>query len=175
VVDTSVILCALVEDQPQHEEYSGFTERVVSTGTALVYCDLLEFELADASMTTALKRWHGRAWVATARMTRAWRWRATSCSASSPAGERPSPPRPPPGSRWDGSRRETRLLRCATARSNCSRRTDPLIRRRSRRHRHALDAPLVGRDVGFAALPADLLTPITDSTRIGACRRVRGG
>lgn len=36
-----------------------------------------------------------------------------------------------------------------------------------------IDAPLVCRDVGFAALPAGVLSLITDSTRTSACRRVR--
>lgn len=38
-----------------------------------------------------------------------------------------------------------------------------------------VDAPLVCRDVGFADVPADLLTLITDSTRVGSCRSRRAG
>jgi hypothetical protein len=54
------VVCALLEDQPQHEEYAGFLERAVAAGTTLVYCDLLDLELAEACMTIALKRRHGR-------------------------------------------------------------------------------------------------------------------
>jgi hypothetical protein len=62
VLDTSAVVCALLGDQPQHEEYAGFLARAISAGTTFVYCDLLDFELADVSMTIALKRRHGRAW-----------------------------------------------------------------------------------------------------------------
>src|SRR5581483_4014726 len=62
VLDTSAVVCALLGDQPQHEAYADFLTRAISAGTILVYCDLLDFELADVSMTIALKRRHGRAW-----------------------------------------------------------------------------------------------------------------
>jgi aconitase B len=48
VLDISAVVCALLGDQPQHEEYANFVTRAISAGTAFVYCDLLDFELAES-------------------------------------------------------------------------------------------------------------------------------
>lgn len=63
VLDTSAVVCALLVDQPQHEEYADFFERAVAAETTLVYSELLDLELADASMAIALRRQHGRDWA----------------------------------------------------------------------------------------------------------------
>lgn len=174
VLDTSAVVCALLEDQAQHEEYAGFLERAIAAGTTLVYCDLLDFELADASMKIALKRRHGRDWfrhqkdeeaLADARelMHEVFaRWReamAQTSSARLPLG--------PIAGEAGGSpvrdRAFTLLERYPIRSYDAAHAAAALV----------VDAPLVCRDVDFAHLPASLITLMTDSTRVSACRQVR--
>lgn len=176
VLDTSAVVCALLGDQPQHEEYADFLARATVAGTALVYCDLLDFELADVSMTIALKRRHGRAWfrhrddegsLTAARdlMHEVFAdWRRTLARTSSarlPLGTIPE--------RGEGSPvrdRAFELLESYPIRSYDAAHAGTAV---------LIDAPLVCRDVGFADVPANLLPLITDSTRTGACRARRAG
>jgi predicted nucleic acid-binding protein len=174
VLDTSAVICALVDDQPQHDEYAGFIERAIIAGTAFVYCDLLDFELADAAITVALKRRHGRAWFrhrgdhASLSLARRLmddvfsRWRTTLAATSSarlPLG--------PLNDQSDGSPVRDRafaLLDSYPIRSyDAAHAATALL----------VAAPLVCRDVGFAEVSADRLTLITDSTRTGPCRARR--
>jgi hypothetical protein len=176
VLDTSAVVCGLIGDQAQHEEYADFLERAMAAGTAFVYCDLLDFELADVAMTIALKRRHGRAWfrhrgeaesrVAARDLMREVfvDWRKT-CARTSSA-RLPLGPIPDAGEESPVRDRAFELLEAYPIRSYDAAHAGVAM---------LIDAPLVCRDVGFAALPADVLTLITDSTRIGACRRVRGG
>jgi predicted nucleic acid-binding protein len=175
-LDTSAVVCALLSDQPQHDEYAEFVARAVAAGTTFVYCDLLDFELADVAMTIALKRRHGRDWFrhrgeegahsATRGLMHevfaAWRTTlAETSSARLPLG--------PISERADGSPVRDRafaLLESYPIRSYDAAHAGTAM---------LVEAPLVCRDVGFAALPAGLLTLITDSTRIAACRRARNG
>lgn len=156
VLDTSAVICALVDDQPQHDEY------------------LLDFELADAAITVALKRRHGRAWfrhrtdrtsLSPARRLMEdvfSRWRTTLAATSSarlPLG--------PVNDHSEGSPVRDRAFALLDA--------YPI---RSYDAAHAatallVAAPLVCRDVGFAEVSADRLTLITDSTRTGPCRARR--
>lgn len=174
VLDTSAVICALLEDQPQHEEHTRFLERAVAAGTTLVYCDLLDFELADASMTIALKRRHGGTWfrhrgeeasfaAARSLMREVFsRWRDTIAQTSSarlPLG--------PIDRQGDGSPVRDRaftLLEAYPIRSYDAAHAGTAV---------LVGAPLVCRDVGFAHVPAAVLTVITDSTRIGPCRKAR--
>ena len=174
VLDTSAVVCALLGDQPQHDEYTDFLARATAAGTALVYCDLLDFELADVSMTIALKRRHGRAWfrhrddaegLTAARdlMREVFAdWRqilARTSTARLPLG--PIPERGEGSPVRDGA---FALLEAYPIRSYDAAHAAAAV---------LIDAPLVCRDVGFADVPADVLTLITDSTRVGPCRRAR--
>lgn len=176
VLDTSAVVCALLGDQPQHQEYADFFERAIAAGTAFVYCDLLDFELAEVAMNVALKRRHGRAWfphryepenvVAARDLLRDVfaDWRATLARTSSA--------RLPLGPTADGG-----------VGSPVRDRAFQLIERyaiRSYDAAHAatamlVDAPLVCRDVGFAWVSADELTVMTDASRLKSCRDVRRG
>jgi predicted nucleic acid-binding protein len=174
VVDTSAVICALLGDQPQHEEYADFFERAIAAGTALVYCDLLDFELADVSMTIALKRRHGRAWFrhrgedealgAARDLMRAVfaDWRKTLSRTSS--ARLPLGPIPERGEGSPVRDRAFELLESYPIRSYDAAHAGTAV---------LIDAPLVCRDVGFAALPRGLVTVITDSTRVGPSRRAR--
>lgn len=174
VLDTSAVVCALLGDQPQHEEYADFLARAIAAGTAFVYCDLLDFELADVSMTIALKRRHGRTWfghrdeeedLAAARdlMREVFADRRTTLSQTSSA----RLPLGPIAERGEGSPVRDRafgLLEAYPIRSYDAAHAGTAV---------LIDAPLVCRDVGFAGVPAAILTVITDSTRVASCRRAR--
>lgn len=174
VLDTSAVVCGLLGDQPQHEEYADFLARAISAGTAFVYCDLLDFELADVSMTIALKRRHGRAWfrhrdeeegLAAARdlLHEVFAdWRTTLARTSS--ARLPLGPIPERGEGSPVRDRAFELLESYPIRSYDAAHAGTAV---------LIDAPLVCRDVGFAGLPADVVTLITDSTRVGPCRRAR--
>lgn len=174
VLDTSAIVCALLGDQPQHDEYADFLARGIAAGTALVYCDLLDFELADVSMTIALKRRHGRVWfrhradaesLTTARdlMHEVFAdWRQTLARTSS--ARLPLGPIPERGEGSPVRDRAFALLEAYPIRSHDAAHAAAAV---------LIDAPLVCRDVGFAGIPAGVLTLMTDSTRIGPCRRAR--
>ena len=176
VLDTSAVVCALLGDQPQHDEYADFFERAIGAGTALVYCDLLDFELADAAMTIALKRLHGRRWFghrdddAGVRAARALRrevfadWRATLARTSS--ARLPLGPIPDHSGGSPVRDRAFALLEAYVLRSYDAAHAGTAV---------LIDAPLVCRDVGFAWVPEGTLSLITDSTRVGPCRRVRAG
>lgn len=45
-VDTSALIRALFDDQPQHADYLGFFARVAEAGSTIVYSELLDLELA---------------------------------------------------------------------------------------------------------------------------------
>ena len=134
----------------------------------------LDFELADVSMTVALKRRHGRVWFrhrdepasrddARTLMREVFhRWRemmAETSSARVPLG---------PIEGYSGGSpvrdRAFRLLEAYPVRSfDAAHAATALL----------VEAPLVCRDVGFASIPAELLTLITDSSRLTACRSAR--
>jgi predicted nucleic acid-binding protein len=59
-VDTSALIRALFDDQPQHTDYLGFLARVTEVGSTIVYSELLDLELAQMCVKTARKRSNGR-------------------------------------------------------------------------------------------------------------------
>ena len=53
VLDTSAISVMLFEDQETHPDYTAFLARAVAENTVLVYCELLDLELAQVCMKEA--------------------------------------------------------------------------------------------------------------------------
>ena len=174
VVDTSAAVCALIDDEPQHDQYADFFERAIRAGTELVYCELVDFELVHAATRIALKRELGKRWrshtgdptylPAVRDLTRELfdRWLGLLSQTSSIrlplgplGGNDPSTSvrdaafglldRYPIGS-YDAAHAATAIL---------------------------AGAPLVCRDAGFSRIPADTLTLITDRGRAQTCREQR--
>ena len=59
-VDTSALIRALFDDQPQHADYLGFFARVAEAGSTIVYSELLDLELAQMCVKSARSRSNGR-------------------------------------------------------------------------------------------------------------------
>lgn len=59
-VDTSALIRALFDDQPQHADYLGFFARVAEAGSTIVYSELLDLELAQMCVKSARRRSDGK-------------------------------------------------------------------------------------------------------------------
>jgi predicted nucleic acid-binding protein len=185
VLDTSAVIRALVEDQTQHGEYADYLVRSVEHGTDFAYSDLVELEIAQACTGIALRQRHGRRWNdhrhdgralrpardLTARVLEAWFTLLSQVnSVHIPVG--PLAQGGPPGEVDDpdlGSPVRDRALdlmaTCAISSYDAAHAAGAIL----------LEAPLLTADVGFGRVPADVLTIVTDSTRVAGCRRYRGG
>jgi predicted nucleic acid-binding protein len=168
VLDTSAVAVVLFEDQDAHAEYAQFLARAVQAGTTLVYCEMLDLELAQVCMKAARKEHDGRRerFVPAGRTLIRdvfGRWRALYSETGSlrvPVG--PSERRDTVGSpvrdaafhlierygidSYDATHAATAVL---------------------------FGAPLVCADNRFAHVPEEVLTMITDSARVVDCRAIR--
>lgn len=61
-LDTSLVVRALIETQPLHEACAAFLDRLVTSGSTLISSELVEIELAEASVGIALAERWGSAW-----------------------------------------------------------------------------------------------------------------
>jgi predicted nucleic acid-binding protein len=59
-VDTSALIRALFDDQPQHTDYLGFFVRIAEGGSTIVYSELLDLELAQMCVKSARNTSNGR-------------------------------------------------------------------------------------------------------------------
>ena len=170
VLDTSAISVMLFEDQETHPDYTTFLARAVAENTVLVYCELLDLELAQVCMKEARRLHSGRrdrfvpAGRALIRETFA-RWRALYSATDShriPIGV------PAQHDIVGSSVRDAafRLIDLYGIDSYDATHAATAVL-------HA--APLLCADTGFAHLPQDLLTLITDSGLATKCRAIRAG
>jgi predicted nucleic acid-binding protein len=165
-LDTSLVVRALLETQPLHEECAGFLERLVEAGVTLVSSELLEIELAEAAFGIALAERWGRSWRRH-RTDGRTRHRARRLLA-------------------DVRSRYELLLASAeyvdVALGSIAEDVPVLMAEfglASYDAVHAASAIAAGAeaiattDTGFAALPASLLAIYTDRSRLTACRGLR--
>lgn len=168
VLDTSAVALVLFEDQQTHGEYADFLTRAVRVKTTLVYCEMLDLELAQVCVKAARFQHDGRRerFIPAGRtLIREvfGRWRALYSATDSqrvPVG--PSEIPDVVGSpvrdaafhlieqygldSYDATHAATAVL---------------------------FGAPLVCADKGFAHVPEEVLTIITDSTIAIECRTIR--
>lgn len=62
LLDTSIVVEALLPSQPAHGACVGFFERVAATDCTLVFNRLLEMELCEVLFNVALKERYGKRW-----------------------------------------------------------------------------------------------------------------
>lgn len=164
-VDTSAVVAALIDSEPQHTIYADAFARLVGDGAVLGYSELLEVELAEASFAIALKRRHGGRWHARRRDGRV---RSAGARLHDDVQER-----------WTAI--ITNVDHRPVPISSVTTDTPWLMRAfglNSYDAVHAataiyLNSAILARDVHFGSLPAALLSIYTDSTRLAASRAGR--
>lgn len=62
LLDTTVVVEALLPSQPHHAACIAFFERVGTSGSTLIFNRLLETELCEVLFNIALKEQHGKRW-----------------------------------------------------------------------------------------------------------------
>ncbi len=168
VLDTSAVCRVLFEDGAGHVDYREFLARAVGAGTTLAYCEMLDLELAQACVKAARRQHHGdrsRSVVAGRDLIREvfGRWRAIIGETDSrrvPIG---------PLERHDAVGSPVRdaafhlIERYGLDSYDATHAATAIL----------LGAPLLCADRGFAQVPEELLTLITDRSGARSFRRVR--
>jgi predicted nucleic acid-binding protein len=167
VLDTSFVARALIASEPLHVECVAFMEWLTLAGSAIYFNRLLEIELVDVAFKIAVKEKHGKAaWPSRDRRICGRAGRLTKEVLAS----------------WDAMLETVDHLIIEPDEVIAA--VPDLMKSFGLRSMDALhfatceyvSVPiLVTTDVGFADVPAKRLTLYVNDTRVGPCRRRRGG